>query len=110
MFQGNNYIYAVISIILLCTLYFFARSTSKESKLKNILWQFIFAGGVSNLIDRIFRGYVVDFIQMKFFGIFNLADAFIVISVIIIIFLEIREIFNEPNRGNNNRKRDGDEA
>ena len=99
MFQGNNYIYAIISLILMFTLYFIARGMMKESKLKSVLWQLIFAGGVSNLIDRIFRGYVVDFIQMKFFGIFNIADVFIVISVCILI---LKEIIDESNRSKNN--------
>ena len=110
IFQGNNYIYAIVSATLLYMLYFYAKDMIKESKLKSILWQFVFAGGVSNLIDRIFKGYVVDFIQMKFFGIFNVADAFIVISISIIIILEIKEIFNESNRSGSNRKSGGNET
>ena len=66
--------------------------------MKKVLWQFIIAGGVGNLIDRIFRGFVVDYVQLKFFGVFNLADAFIVISSVLVIFLEIRELVSGNNR------------
>lgn len=53
----------------------------------------ILAGGTSNFIDRIFKGYVVDFIdfsQCINFPIFNFADIYIVIGWIIFIFLTIK--------------------
>lgn len=102
MFQGNNHVFLIISLIVLMCLFFFTYKGTKENKLKSIIWQFILAGGVSNIIDRLFRGYVVDFIQMKFFGIFNLADVCIVVGAIIIIFLELKEILNESNRSKSN--------
>ena len=52
-------------------------------------------------MDRIFRGFVVDYVQLIFFGVFNLADAFIVISAILLVFIELKEIL-----GGNNRKKD----
>jgi signal peptidase II len=44
---------------------------------------FIFAGGIANLIDRIYLGYVVDMLEFLFidFAIFNLADVFITTGV-----------------------------
>ena len=43
----------------------------------------LFLGGViGNLIDRAFRGYVIDFISFKFWPAFNIADACISIAVI----------------------------
>lgn len=51
----------------------------------------ILSGGIGNLLDRIFRGFVVDFISLKWVGIFNFADMYIVIGVIFIIILEITE-------------------
>ena len=51
----------------------------------------ILAGGIGNLIDRIFRGYVIDYLDISNlfkFPIFNLADIYISIGVII-IFINI---------------------
>lgn len=48
----------------------------------------ILSGGISNLIDRLFRGYVTDYLdvtEMLNFPVFNIADSCIVIGVIIMI-------------------------
>lgn len=48
----------------------------------------ILSGGISNLIDRLLRGYVTDYIdvtELVDFPVFNIADSFIVIGVIIMM-------------------------
>jgi signal peptidase II len=102
IFQNSNLIFTIISIIVLIILFIYSKNITKDNKLKQVLWQLILAGGASNLIDRIFRGFVVDFVQMLGFGVFNLADACIVISAIIIIFLELKEIRSGSNRKSSN--------
>lgn len=45
----------------------------------------VLGGALGNLIDRISLGYVVDFFEVRWFSVFNLADACITVGVILII-------------------------
>lgn len=83
LFKENILIFIVFSILILIILiaYFLRISDFK----KRIALVFIFTGIFSNLIDRIFFGYVVDFIDFKFWPVFNLADVFSIIGVVLII-------------------------
>lgn len=65
-----------------------------KTRIKFMILQFIFAmllsGAIGNMIDRIFQGYVVDFLKFTFinFPIFNVADIYVVVSVVVmLIFL-----------------------
>lgn len=49
----------------------------------------LLGGIIGNLLDRLLRGYVVDFLSFKLFNynypVFNVADVFIVVSIILIV-------------------------
>ena len=49
----------------------------------------ILSGGFANLIDRAFRGFVVDFIDTPFIATFNIADSMIVIGCLWLIVEEL---------------------
>jgi len=48
------------------------------------------AGAVSNLVDRIYLGYVLDYFKIPFWPIFNLADVMIVVGVTLVIFQQFK--------------------
>ena len=67
----------------------------KETSYKKMLGFSIIAGGaLGNIIDRAINGHVTDFLHLKInnfsFFIFNMADAFITIGAILIIYFEIK--------------------
>ncbi len=55
------------------------------------------SGGLGNIIDRVFRGYVIDYIEVLFvdFYIFNFADCLITCSAFFLIFYQIYLIYKE---------------
>ncbi len=59
----------------------------------------ILSGGVGNLIDRLLRGYVVDFIKLEFvkFPIFNLADISVTVGVFILIIVIVKQMIINKN-------------
>ena len=79
----------ILSIIILLIVISFIRNQKNLIDTKtSIALSFVLAGGISNLIDRIIRGGIVDFIKIKNFAIFNFADIYIVIGwILIVVFL-----------------------
>jgi signal peptidase II len=78
----------------------------KENKLNNLAFCILFGGILGNFLDRIFVGYVRDFISFKFgnyyFPTFNIADIAIVIGVILLI---ISTIVEEMTKNGNKSRR-----
>ncbi len=72
-------IFIVLLIILLAVYLIFLIIKEKDRKLEIILLLFIFFGALSNLVDRLSFGFVVDYLEFRYFTVFNLADVMIVI-------------------------------
>jgi len=73
-------------IILLAFLVIFAIKTQTPAKLG---FGLVFGGGLSNFIDRIFRGGVVDF-ESTNLPAFNLADLAIIIGVLLVVLYMLK--------------------
>jgi len=65
-------------------LFFFARSGARHPVLPVALG-LVIGGSLSNLLDRVRLGYVTDFLDLRYWPAFNLADSFIVIGVGILL-------------------------
>lgn len=86
---GNGHVplFIIVNLITICglTLYYEKNKEEFSGIISKIFFTMVIAGGISNLIDRIIRGFVVDFIDVNAlfdFAIFNIADIFIVIGII----------------------------
>jgi len=77
---------------------FIASSKIISFFLERIAYTMIFSGAVGNMIDRLFRGFVIDMLDFRgiWSFIFNFADVWINIGVILIIIEHL--IFNRKKR------------
>ena len=53
-----------------------------------MIYALILAGGITNLIDRLFRGFVIDYIDVNelfYYPVFNIADICIIIGILILV-------------------------
>jgi signal peptidase II len=82
--SATGIVIALTSIAVVWMLVFFARSGSRHPILPAALG-LVIGGSVSNLVDRVRLGHVTDFLDLRYWPAFNLADSFIVIGVAILL-------------------------
>lgn len=96
MGTGYTWIFSVVAVIVAIVIV-------RQSRRLGSVWWAVALGGLlggllGNLIDRITRppgpglGYVVDFIQVPNFAIFNVADSFITCSAVLMVILTLRGV------------------
>ena len=85
LLQGTAVLMIIISFLFIGALWYFR----EEFNNCRFCFVLLLAGTFGNLIDRIFLGYVVDFFDLGWFPVFNLADAMISLGTagIVVAFL-----------------------
>lgn len=85
MFQNLNTFFMILSIVVsLVILYYFPQVPRADWPLR-LAMIMQFGGAVGNLIDRLYQGWVTDFISVGNFAIFNIADASISMGVVVLV-------------------------
>lgn len=99
MLENKSFIIILFSIIVMVLIYNYMK-TFKNNKRNIIAFGLVYGGIIGNFIDRIFLGYVRDFIDVIIinyhYPVFNLADSAIVIGIILLIIA----IFKKEDIGN----------
>ena len=97
IFQDKKYFLMISSILIIAYLIYFY---VKNKNFLNFQIKFglglILGGALGNMLDRIFRGFVVDFISYRFpngyeFPIFNMADTAVVIGSILLVLSTLQK-------------------
>ncbi len=82
----KNILIILIIIILFFLFFYLLKSYQKKNTTLIFSLTLIILGTVSNLIDRLVFGFVIDYINISFFTVLNLADIMIASGVIILVF------------------------
>ncbi|NLP34264.1 MAG: signal peptidase II [Clostridiales bacterium] len=93
IFQGKANILSIVTIFILAALFFVYIHIPKEPRFKylKLIFVFIGAGAIGNMIDRFVNQYVVDFIYFELinFPVFNVADSYVTVAAILLIILAV---------------------
>ena len=89
LFEGKTAFLIVFSIIVIAVILINYKNIPKDISLPSLA--LILGGSIGNLIDRLFHGYVIDFIELSFWPTFNVADSAITIGGILIIYYIFRK-------------------
>ena len=97
--QNARWVFILATIAILCAILIFKIRYKPVEKTLNSALCLLTAGAVGNLIDRIFRGYVVDMIEVTFinYPVFNVADCFVVTGALLLA-VYIIFIYKEPKK------------
>lgn len=98
--QGHTNILSIVSALFLLLIVYFMISGKIEQKIIVISLSLVVAGGIGNLIDRIVRGYVVDYFDLtigflKDFPVFNFADCCVVIGGVLLLIFSFIPLFKD---------------
>ena len=101
MFSGKINAFLVLTVIMICLITYVVLKTPLIRKYIPVYITCILlaAGAIGNFIDRVRLGYVRDFIYFKIinFPVFNIADCYVTVSVIIFIILILFVYKNEDD-------------
>lgn len=99
-FSDNTVLLSVVTgTVLLAGIVLIAMKKVK-SKFCLVCAVMIISGGLGNLIDRVLKGYVVDFIDLQFmdFAVFNFADILVTVGAFALMFYVIADIFRDRKK------------
>ena len=88
--KGHTFWLAIISMIVVVVVMFQYKKIPAQP-FPQLLWGLFLGGVLGNLIDRVLRGYVIDFIDLQVWPAFNIADAAITISVLGLLYIYWKE-------------------
>ncbi|WP_446935685.1 signal peptidase II [Lysinibacillus fusiformis] len=97
MLEGQMWLFSIVTVAVICAIVYFYHSEAKGKPIFQVGLMLLLGGAIGNFIDRIFRGEVVDFVDVLIpiikydFPIFNVADAALTIAVVILMIGLIME-------------------
>lgn len=89
-FPGSKIFFIIIPIVITYYLYRLLKDKDFQDYHSQLGLTLIISGAIGNIIDRIFRGYVVDFIDFYWANyhwyVFNIADSSVTVGMILLLF------------------------
>ena len=96
MLQDQQWLFAIITLVVMVGAIWYLHKHMEDSLWMVLGLTLIISGGLGNFIDRISQGFVVDMFHLDFinFAIFNVADSYLTVGVIILLIAMLKEETN----------------
>ena len=95
MFQGGRWVFIAASIIAVVVILYIGLRLPKEQRGRQLLLGMILGGAIGNLIDRVYAGAVIDFLDFGIgtlrWPVFNVADMGVSIGATLLLIVLLRE-------------------
>lgn len=101
MFKQGSLFFTITSILVIIGILFYYRHLPKNASLLFVSLGMQLGGATGNLIDRLIRGHVVDFVNINIWPVWNVADSFIVIGSIMLGYY-LLFVWEEDDPANSN--------
>lgn len=104
-FSGKTSLLSVFTLVVIIAGIVYLMVKKSKIDVEYICITLILSGGIGNLVDRVFRGYVVDYIEFLFldFAIFNFADILVTCSCFVLAGWLLYEIYQESKKEKANK-------
>jgi signal peptidase II len=91
LFQGRSVVFALVSSAVILGLVRYQRRFAGGWPWPNVALGLIVGGAIGNVLDRLHQGHVTDFLDFKFWPVFNLADSAVVVGVLMLFWHLLQE-------------------
>ena len=101
LFEDKTVLLSIFSALVMAVGFYLLIARKFKSKVLIASVVMVMGGGLGNLIDRVFRHFVVDYIEVLFinFPVFNFADCFITVGEFVLIGYLLWDIFRDFRKG-----------
>lgn len=108
MFSDHTALLSVFTAVVLLAGFYLILSKKIKSSIVLVSVTMLMGGGLGNLIDRVFRHFVVDYIEVIFvdFAVFNFADCFVTVGEFILVGYLLYDIVKDFKKAG--KKADGE--
>ncbi len=91
LFGNQAWLLVLMSLAVLAVFWFAFRESATQSRLVQIAFGGIVGGAIGNIVDRFHYGFVVDFIDLRWWPeVFNVADSCITVGVVLLVLGSLR--------------------
>lgn len=116
MFSGGRWIFVIVSFLVLILIAYIYSKTLHRSRFLKIGTALVYGGAIGNMLERLAKGYVVDFFDFRLIGfpVFNVADIAICVGAAMILihflFFEHSDAEKKNNIGEETENAEKDNA